>query len=179
MTDKKTFEQALREHWQARNWQAWNSCRLVYGDWLEERGDALAPMARADFEIREVKIMCGFLDPPREVVSCWELLLKIESGFIREHCSQGLQKRIASHELLRPRWKRMNEKELFGIPRKCFRCRGFSRWDKAVKFVVHFRPRRGRFYFESAEQIHPLGFPRMFLDRNPLGPKAGQLYWRQ
>ena len=50
LTDEQAFRETLREHVQAGAWAEWSDCRLVFADWLEERGRwAEAMVSRAEW----------------------------------------------------------------------------------------------------------------------------------
>lgn len=53
---KSQFESRLREHWQARDFAAWNQTRQVYRDWLGDHMDPLYYFADLDFKAYAVTI---------------------------------------------------------------------------------------------------------------------------
>ena len=50
MNDCAAFRTALAEAAAACDWPAWNSLRLIFADWLQERGDPEFHLARAKWE---------------------------------------------------------------------------------------------------------------------------------
>lgn len=118
---KSDFENQLREHWQARDFEAWNQIRGIYSDWLGDRMDPLWHFASLPMQC----IPYTFQD---KKAYRWQLYAKVYRaptiGWLGT----------------------VNRRSLLGVPPTCFKLTWFDRDISGVTpcplaFSVVFKPR--------------------------------------
>ena len=159
------FESALFDAWKARDFDAWNSTRLIFSDYLEEQNDPLYPMARARCQMHPCMVRTN--GGPR--VWLWRLTFSLPQDYDpMRNLSRWARNR------------RMNGAPLLGFPRAVLRCmeaqygfarftvtfkpRSETRWVKRLRGVLRNAQTLVASAFDTA--LHPLGFARLFWPAN-------------
>lgn len=107
--DRAAFETQLRAAFEARDLDAWNAARLIYGDWLQERDNPLQWAAKCDSRHYANH---PFSDPTRRPWG-WALRFVMPRDWNPRRYSRWVRKR--------------NEFDWLGIPAGCLRCTGFHK----------------------------------------------------
>lgn len=152
---KSNFENQLRTHWQARNFEAWNQIRGIYADWLGDRMDPLWYFA-------SLPMKCVPYTFQWKKAYRWQLYAKVDRaptiGWLG--C--------------------VNRRSLLGVPPTCFKLTWFDRDINSgapypLSFSVIFKPRCSDEKLAmvprdaTRRQLDSLGIYFKFDTRHPLG----------
>ena len=192
MAERKGFEMALAEAAKKDDWRDWNGLRLIFADWLEERGDPQVEMLRHDWKRFHCVSKAGPSGGSRRQL--WERTPEHLRRYLDIHGSilgelwvaqapaddakgrtKGLIGRINGQQILHfvPR----SLKLVSYIPKKIEHHPGDRIDLEGSYYFTHFPTRGGRSYKLDTDK-YPEGFAKMWLMQVQPDLSSDAMFWQ-